>query len=159
MSGAQEKQDRPKKETVLINTFASVLDRDGHRENVTDIYDSFKSAYLYVSAGQYGQSPIYKIPKRDVACIELDGFYQNISGWDYAACEVTLVNGKKQSGYILAFHMGLVGYRTFTGKCDVGEYMISWKRMKKINFLGRWIEAPAETGKYKQEEYDEDKGK
>jgi hypothetical protein len=152
-------ENTKKKDVVLVNTFASVLDRDGHRENVTDIYDSFKSGSFYVCAGPMGQSPIYRIPKKDVICLELDGFSQNMSGWDYAACTVTLSNNKQQKGYIVAFHMGLQGYRTFQGKCDVGEYMISWKRLKKINFLGRWIEAPADKKKYKTEEYDEDKGR
>lgn len=127
---------------VLVNTKASILDRDGKRQDILDIYDSFKTPDFIVCSGPKGESPIYKIAKTDVKQMELDGFYTNMSGWEYAGCTFTLNNGKTVSGYIMVTHMGLHGYRTFEGRSDVGGIMISWKRLKKIEFEGNWIMLP-----------------
>jgi len=124
---------------VLMNTYARVLDRDGKKQVITDIYDSFETRCFIVASGKKGQSPLYKIPKEDVLSIELDGFYENMSGWDYAGCELILKGNRRKKGYIKVFHMGLPGYRTFEGKSDVGDFMISWKKLKKIEFLGKWV--------------------
>jgi len=126
----------------MINTQAKVLDRDGYKQVITNVHDSFETPDFILAAGPKGQSPLYKIPKKDVLQMELDGYYENISGWDYAGCELILTGNRKKKGYIKVFHMGLNAFRSFNGKSSVGEFMISWKRLKKIEFIGKW-ERPA----------------
>lgn len=127
---------------MLMNTYAKVLDRNGKKQVITDVFDSFETEYFILTSGTKGQSPLYKIPKEDVVSMELDGFYTNMSGWDYAGCEFVLKGNKRKKGFIKVFHMGLHGYRTFEGESDVGDFMISWKKLKKIEFLGKWVKFP-----------------
>lgn len=121
-----------------INQKAKVLDMDGNKQLITDIHDTFETPDFILCAGPKGQSPLYKIPKQDVLIMELDGFYENMSGWDYAGCEMTLTNDRKIKGFIQVGHMGLPAFRAFKGKSNVGEFMISFKRLKKVEFLGAW---------------------
>jgi hypothetical protein len=137
----------PRKEKILINTYAKVLDRDGKKQVVTNIFDSYETDAFIVCSGTEGQSPIYRVPKKDVLAMELDGITTNMSGWDYAGCELLLKGDRRLKGYITVFHMGLNEYRTFQGKSEYGTYMISWKRLKKIEFLGNWVEAPPKKEK------------
>ncbi|MCD4783656.1 MAG: hypothetical protein K8T10_07495 [Candidatus Eremiobacteraeota bacterium] len=127
---------------MFMNTYAKVLDRDGVKQVITDVYDSFETKSFILASGNKGQSPLYKIHKEDVISMELDGFYTNMSGWDYAGCEFVLKGNLRKKGFIQVFQMGLHGYRTFEGKSNVGDFLISWKKLKKIEFLGQWVEFP-----------------
>ena len=138
---AQEKQGSWQSQddrVRCINHKAKVLDMDGNKQVITDIHDTFETPDFILCAGSKGQSPLYKIPKKDVLVMELDGFYENMSGWDYAGCEMTLTNNRKIKGFIQVAHMGLPAFRAFKGKSDVGEFMISFKRLKKVEFIGEW---------------------
>lgn len=146
----QEHDDRS--DTILVNTRAILLDRTGKRQVITDVYDSFESNYFIVSSGRMGQSPIYRIPKNEVLSIEFDGFYQNMSGWDYANAWFVLTGDRRFKCYVKVFHAGLNGYRTFQGKAEWGDIMISWKKVKKIEFAGDWIEVPKAKDEKKKEE-------
>ena len=142
---AQEKQGSWQSQddrVRCINQKAKVLDRDGYKQVITGIYDTFETPDFILASGSRGQSPLYKIPKKDVLVMELDGFYTNMSGWDYAGCELTLTGNRKKKGYLKVFHMGLHGYRAFKGHSNVGEFMISFKRLKKVEFIGDWEVIP-----------------
>ncbi len=138
---AQEKQGSWQSQddrVRCINKKAKVLDMDGNKQVITDIHDTFETPDFILCAGSKGQSPLYKIPKQDVLVMVLDGFYENMSGWDYAGCEMTLTNNRKIKGFIKVGHMGLPSFRAFKGISDVGEFMISFKRLKKVEFIGVW---------------------
>lgn len=128
---------------IMINTKAMVLDRNGKRQVITDIYDSIMTPVFIVSTGRSGQSPIYQVPKKDVVSMELDEIHTNMSGWDYAAVKITLADNKIIEGYIKTSHLGLHGYRNFQGTSEFGSFLISWKRIKRVDFEGNWIEIPA----------------
>ncbi len=131
---------------VLINTRVRILDRDGREHIVTDCYDSSHRHHLILCSGPQGQSPIFFIPKEDISSIEMDGLTTNISGWDYSKALVVLKDGKTQSGFVQVEHIGHDGYRTFEGESPVGYFIISWLRVKKIQFEGQWkMEIPAEA--------------
>jgi hypothetical protein len=136
--GAEEKN-------FTINAKVRILDRDGHEQIVTECYDSFHAPYFVLCADKEGQSPLYRIDKKDVTFMEMDGYYTNMSGWEYVGVDMHLKNNRQKKGFIQVAHMGNLEYRTFNGITDLGKYMISWRRLKKIEFLGEWKMVPDEN--------------
>lgn len=135
---AEDNNDKPRKINIYLNSRAVILDMDGREETVTCCYDSDSDKDLILSLGAKGQSPVYLIDKSRIASIELDGITSNMSGWDFARATVTLKNGYKKSGFIQITHIGNDGYRTYEGLTSIGRYAISWKRLKRIDFVGKW---------------------
>jgi hypothetical protein len=137
----------PGDNTGLVNTKAVILDMDGRQHQVSQCRDSDVSAHFIVCSTGKGESPYWKIDKDNVASIELDGITTNFSGWDYAGAIVKLKNNRVKKGYIQVGNIAHSGYRTFQGVDDEGIFIISWQRLKKIDFTGEWQPEGAADGK------------
>jgi hypothetical protein len=135
---AEEFWKEADEKNTIVNTKALALDRDGRKTVLTDCFDSFQTTYFILSSGSEGQSPIYRIDKKEVISIEFDGYYTNMSGYEYIGADVKLKNNLQKKGFFEVAHMGNLAARTFNGTSDVGKCLISWKRLKKIEFIGEW---------------------